>query len=284
MHVIVTGGSSGIGLAIAKLYAIRGDRVSLLARHSGRLEQARIEIAAISGADPSLIQVASVDIASASQVLEAVENCESSFGPCDVLIASAGVVEPSAFDRMPAAVFDEQIATNLIGTANVVRAVYKGMKTRRSGKIMMISSGAALIGIYGYTAYCASKSALVGFAEALGAEAGISGVRVSICFPPDTLTPQYRREMSMRPAEAELLMGTVKPWSAEAVAAKIVHGLDRGRTRIHFGLSLAALGYFGPLIKPLLMWWFSRRLRKISGQGRDGSLADTMDRGFDHRS
>ena len=267
MHIIVTGGSSGIGLAIAKLYAARGDRVSLLARHSGRLEQARIEIAAMSGVDLSRIQIVSVDVASANQVLEAVESCERAFGPCDILIASAGIVEPSAFDIMPATVFDEQIATNLLGTANIVRAVYNGMKTRNAGKIMMISSGAALIGIYGYTAYCASKSALIGFAEALSAEAAVSGVDVSICFPPDTLTPQYSHEMSMRPAEAELLMGTVKPWSAEAVAAKIVRGLDRGRTRIHFGLSLTALAYFGPLIKPPLIWWYSRKLRKIIEQG-----------------
>ncbi|AVA21104.1 MULTISPECIES: SDR family oxidoreductase [unclassified Rhizobium] len=281
MHVIVTGGSSGIGLAIAKLYAIRGDRVSLLARHPGRLEEARVEIATMAGVDLSCIQIASVDVASAKQVLEAVEACERAFGPCDVLIASAGIVEPSAFDIMPAVVFDEQIATNLLGTANIVRAVYKGMKTRRSGKIMMISSGAALIGIYGYTAYCASKSALIGFAEALSAEAAIAGVRVAICFPPDTLTPQYHREMSMRPAEAELLMGTVKPWSAEAVAAKIVGGLDRGKARIHFGWSLTALAYFGPLIKPLLIWWYSRKLRKIIEQGRDGSLARSIDKGFD---
>jgi short-subunit dehydrogenase len=282
MHVIVTGGSSGIGLAVAKLYATRGDRVSLLARHFGRLEQARNELTAISSVDPSRIQIASVDVASASQTLEAVALCERAFGPCDILVASAGIVEPSAFDAMPAAVFDEQIATNLIGTANVVRAVYKGMKARRGGKIMMISSGAALIGIYGYTAYCASKSALAGFAEALRAEAGAFGVRISVCFPPDTLTPQYRREMSMRPAEAELLMGSVKPWSADAVATKIVRGLDRGKVRIHFGLSLTALAYFGPLIKPPLMWWFSRKLRKITEQEREGTLVDAVDEGFDH--
>ena len=281
MHVIVTGGSSGIGLAIAKLYAERRARISLLARDSGRLEQARSELTAISGVDPALVQIASVDVASASQTLEAVANCERTLGPCDILVTSAGIVEPSAFDTMPAAVFDEQIVTNLLGTANVVRAVYKGMKARGGGKIMMISSGAALIGIYGYTAYCASKSALAGFAEALDTEAGGFGVRVSICFPPDTLTPQYRREMSMRPAEAALLMGTVKPWSADAVAARIVRGLDRGRARIHFGLSLTALAYFGPLIKPPLMWWFSRKIRRITGQEPDRSLVDAVDGGFD---
>jgi len=146
----------------------------------------------------------------------------------------------------------------------------------------MISSGAALVGIFGYTAYCASKSALVGFAEALSAEAEAFGVRISICFPPDTLTPQYRREISMRPAEAKILMGSVKPWSAEAVAARIVRGLEQGKAKIHFGFSLAALAYFGPLIKPPLMWFISRKTRKIIGQEATESLADVTDRGFDH--
>ncbi|MDE1996859.1 MAG: SDR family oxidoreductase, partial [Rhizobiaceae bacterium] len=268
-------------LAIAKVYADRGFRISLIARDSGRLENARAELAAKWGIDPSNIQIASADVASGDQTTEAVEACEHAFGPCDILIASAGIVEPYAFDAMPAAVFDEQIAINLLGTANVIRAVYKGMKARRGGRILMVSSGAALIGIYGYTAYCASKSALVGFAEALSAEAGIVGVRISICFPPDTLTPQYHREMAMRPKEAALLMGTVQPWSAEAVAAKIVAGLDRNRRQIHFGLSLTALNYFGPLIKPLLTWWFFSKLRKIAGQGGDESLAERSKGGFD---
>jgi 3-dehydrosphinganine reductase len=262
MHVIVTGGSSGIGLAIAKLYAVRGYRVSLLARHPGRLEEARAAIATLPGVDSSLIRTVSVDVASSAQTTEAVALCEASLGPCDILVASAGVVEPRAFEAMPASVFDEQISINLLGAANAVRAVYADMKERRSGRIMMISSGAALIGIFGYTAYCASKAALTGFAEALSAEATGSGVSVSICFPPDTLTPQYRREIAQRPPEASLLMGSVKPWSAEVVAARIVGGMDRGRQKIHFGLSLTALGYFGPLIKPLLTQWFSRKTRK----------------------
>lgn len=282
MHVIVTGGSSGIGLAIAKLYATRGDRVSLLARHPGRLEQARAEIISLSGIDSARIQIASVDVASADQTTAAIEICEASFGPCDILIASAGIVEPRAFDAMSSSIFEEQISINFLGTANAVRSVYRGMKARRSGRIMMISSGAALVGIFGYTAYCASKSALVGFAEALSAEAEAFGVRISICFPPDTLTPQYRREISMRPAEAKILMGSVKPWSAEAVAARIVRGLEQGKAKIHFGFSLAALAYFGPLIKPPLMWFISRKTRKIIGQEATESLADVTDRGFDH--
>ncbi|NLR95700.1 SDR family oxidoreductase [Rhizobium sp. P38BS-XIX] len=282
MHVIVTGGSSGIGLSVAKLYAGRGDRVTLLARDLTRLEEAKAEIGSVPGVDISHIQIASVDVALAAQLSSLVESCEMSFGPCDVLIASAGVVEPMAFDAMPASVFDEQVTINLLGTANAVRAVYKGMKSRRRGKIMMISSGAALIGIFGYTAYCASKSALSGFAEALSTEASACGVQVSICFPPDTLTPQYRREVALRPVEADVLMGSVKPWSAEKVAARIVHGLDRGRGRIHFGFSLTALAYLGSFIKPPIFWWFSLKTRKIIEKESTKSLVHPSDRGFDH--
>lgn len=281
MHVIVTGGSSGIGLAIAKLYAARGARISLLARDMARLEAARAEIAALPGVDSAFIRAASVDVASAEQTAEAVMFCEASFGPCDILVTSAGIVEPRAFDAMPASIFDEQISINLLGTANAVRAVYVGMKSRRGGRIMMISSGASLIGIFGYSAYCASKSALAGFAEALTAEAAAWGVQISICFPPDTMTPQYAREIALRPREAEILMGTVKPWSAEAVAARIVRGMDRGKQRIHFGFSLTALAFFGPLIKPPLLWWFSRKTRKIFGGEGDHGLADTAEQGFD---
>ena len=281
MHVIVTGGSSGIGLAIAKLYAARGAWVSLLARDTGRLEEARAEIAMLPGVDSAFIRTASVDVASAEQTTEAVRLCEAFFGPCDILVASAGIVEPRTFDAMSASVFDEQISVNLLGTANAVRAVYKGMKSRRGGRIMMISSGAALIGMFGYSAYCASKSALAGFAEALSAEAGAWGVQISICFPPDTMTPQYAREIALRPREAEILMGAVKPWSAEEVAARIVRGMDRGRQKIHFGFSLTALAYFGPLIKPLLLWWFSRKARKIFGDEAHSGLADTGKQSFD---
>lgn len=263
MHVIVTGGSSGIGLAIAELYAARGADVSLIARDLTRLAQARDSIVSKLGVADTAIHTQSADVGSESGARAAVAACEDRFGPCDVLIASAGIVEPGPFNEIAIGAFAEQINTNLLGTAYAVHAVYQGMATRRRGSIMLISSGAALIGIYGYTGYCASKAALAGFAEALSAEAGRFGVGISIAFPPDTLTPQYHREMTMRPKEAELLMGTVKPWAVADVAAKIVRAVDRRRSKVYFGFSIAALGYLGPLIKPFLMWWFFRRLRRI---------------------
>ncbi|QPB18719.1 SDR family NAD(P)-dependent oxidoreductase [Rhizobium sp. 007] len=260
MHVIVTGGSSGIGLAVAKAYAARGERVSLIARDAARLDQAVRDVQAVSKGGSSF--AVSADVSKHEDLAFAVKACETANGPCDVLIASAGIVEPAAFDAISAAAFDQQITTNLLGTANAARAVYHSMKARGQGTIMVVSSGAALIGLHGYAAYCASKSALKGFAEAVQAEAVGTGIRVSICFPPDTLTPQYQREMTMRPWQAEVLMGKVKPWTAEAIAQRIIAGIDRNRSKIHFTLSLMALAYLGPFIKPLLSRWYRYRLKR----------------------
>ncbi|OJF98448.1 SDR family oxidoreductase [Pararhizobium antarcticum] len=262
-HVIITGGSSGIGLAIGHIYAARGARISLIARTAATLDAARTAITAREGIDAAMIAVASADVAQEAQIRAAMHACEARFGPCDILVTAAGIVHPGPFDTLSSADFDQQMATNFQGSVYAVRAVYDSMCDRGSGRIMLVSSGAGLIGIYGYAAYCASKFALHGFAEALRSEARPRGVRVSVCFPPDTQTPQFDGEIALRPPEAAIIMGAVRPWSAETVANNIVRAIDRGRFDVFFGLSLHALGRFGSTLKPFLNWWFDRAIRSV---------------------
>ena len=263
-HVIITGGSSGIGLAIASIYAGRGARLSLIARSAEILKQAQDELAA-KASTVGDIRIETADVAREDEITAAIHRCEAAFGPCDLLVTSAGVVEPGRFEELGSTAFQRQIDTNFSGTVHAVRAVYAGMTQRGRGKIMMISSGAGLLGIYGYSAYCASKFAVHGFAQALRSEARGHGVNVSVCFPPDTETPQFQRELAFRPAEAAAVMGTVSPWPAEAVAGKIVDGIERGRFEIYFGLTLFLLGRFGPAVRPVLNWWFDRAIARRSG-------------------
>ena len=258
MHVIVTGGSSGIGLEVARLYVRNGASVSIIARDERRLLAACRDLEASAAGAAGRVGSATADVGVEDDISAAIAARESEFGACDILVASAGVVEPAPFDGQGAAMFAAQIETNLFGTINSVRAVYGGMKERRFGKVMIISSGAALIGIHGYSAYCASKSALIGFAEALRMEAMPVGVGILVCFPPDTLTPQFEQELPKRSPEARRLMGAAPAWRADAVAAKIVRAIERRRAKTYFGFSLTALGWFGPLIKPVLFWWSAR--------------------------
>jgi short-subunit dehydrogenase len=259
VHVIITGGSSGIGLEVARLYLRSGASVSLVARGIDRLEAARNDLERSVAGSRARIAIASADTHIEPELQKAFAFCEEVNGPCDILIASAGIVEPALFDQQAPDVFAAQIGTNLMGTVHAVRCVYPGMKGRRAGKIMIVASGAALIGIHGYSAYCASKSALVGFAEALRWEAETFGVGVSICFPPDTRTPQFDQERPKRSPQARRLMGAAPAWEADAVAAKIVRATVQGKAKLYFGLSLTALGWFGPLIKPVLIWWYGER-------------------------
>jgi len=261
-HVIITGGSSGIGLALARIYAARGAHVSLLARTVSALETAQDELA--KGLGAASIRIESTDVADESQTVAAIRRCEDAFGPCDILITSAGTVRPGLFETVSTDAFERQIQTNLFGSVHAVRAVYAGMKERRSGRIMLVSSGAGLIGIYGYAAYSASKFALHGFAEALRSEAKPHGVRISVCFPPDTETPQFARELEHRPLEAAVIMGRVAPWPSDAVAGRIVRAIDRGDFEVFFGWTLRALGRFGSTVKPFLNWWFDRAIQRIS--------------------
>lgn len=260
VHVVITGGSSGIGRAVARVYLERDAHVTLIGRSLQRLEAAKDLLTAETGRSADDIGIVSLDVSDDDAVQDAIAVVEARSGPCDILVTSAGMVAPAPFEAQSGAEFRRHIDTNLHGTVHVISAVYAGMTARRRGQIMVVSSGAGLIGLHGYTAYCASKSALVGFVEALRLESRPHGIAVSICFPPDTDTPQLAEELKLRPPEAVAMMGTAGLWSAEAVARRIVRGLDRGHQEIFFTPSLYLLARFGGLAKPWIYRWFQRGL------------------------
>ncbi|WP_149738628.1 SDR family oxidoreductase [Rhizobium sp. RU20A] len=261
-HVIITGGSSGIGLTVARLYRARGARVTLIARGAGLLDEAL----ALLGTGETAAEAA--DVADRAALEAAIVRATERFGPCTILVSSAGIVEPGAFADQPADLFDRQIAVNLTGTANAVRAVLPSMRQAGGGRIMLVSSGAGLIGIHGYAGYCASKYALRGYAGALRSELKASGIAVSICYPPDTQTPQFVRELASRPPEAQVIMGTVKPVEAESVARGIVGAIDTGRFETFFTPTLWALARLGPLAAPLINAVFDRQIAVLGKRNR----------------
>lgn len=262
IHVVITGGSSGIGLAVARQYLERAARVSLIGRSQERLEAARARLISETGRSADDILIASLDVTDDGAVQAVLSAIEADVGPCDILVTAAGLVSPMPFDALTGAQFKRHVDTNLNGTVHVISAVYAGMKARRQGQIMIISSGAGLIGLHGYTAYCASKSALVGFAEALRVESRWHGIDVSICFPPDTDTPQLADELKLRPAEAVAMIGRAGLWSSEAVARRIVRALDRRQAEVFFTPTLYLLARFGGVAKPWIYRWFHRSWRR----------------------
>lgn len=261
-HVLITGGSSGIGLALARQAAAAGARVSLVARDAVKLAAARD---AVGGATFSTV----ADVAVETQVLAAINAAERIHGPVDVLIASAGVAEPGYFADLPTAAFERAMAVNYFGTLYALKAVVPAMRARGRGAVVLISSGAGLHGFFGYTAYAPSKFALSGLAEALRAEMQGTGVHVMIVYPPDTDTPQLTAENRTKPIETKAITAGGGLWTAEAVAQATLAGLARGRFAITSGAPVTALYRLNSLLRPILFWRFDRQAR--NARTRTGS-------------
>jgi 3-dehydrosphinganine reductase len=142
---------------------------------------------------------------------------------------SAGVTRPGYVEELDYKVFRTMMDINYFGTVYVVKALLPGMIARGSGHIVNISSGAGFIGLFGYSAYGASKYAVRGFSDVLRVELKPCGIRLSVVFPPDTDTPQLAYEQQYKPHETQALTGNAKVMSADKVAQVILRGVQRGK-------------------------------------------------------
>ncbi|KAI5645998.1 short chain dehydrogenase domain-containing protein [Phthorimaea operculella] len=222
-HVVVTGGSSGIGKAAAVEAARLGAHVTIIGRDEQRLKAAVSEISSVAK-DDQKIQYAALDVTSNYDVIQkCLSKLEADIGPIFMLINSAGNCICGQFAEMKVEDIKQMVDLNYFGTAYPTRYVLPGMKERDEGLIVFVSSEAALLGIYGYSAYSAGKWAVRGLAEALSMELVGTGVRLTLAFPPDTDTPGFKNEELTKPKETKLISGSAGLFSPEFVGKTIVH-------------------------------------------------------------
>lgn len=262
-HAVITGGSSGIGKAAARLLAQRGAHLTLIARNEARLEEARRELEGARARADQRIATVAADVADRSAAERASHAALAQHAPPDLLLASAGMTGPGYAAVQPVELFEQMMATNYFGTLYVLKALLPAMRARRRGHVVLVSSGAGLMGIYGYAAYGASKFALRGLAEALRAELKPEGIRVSIIYPPDTDTPMLADESQSKPAATQAIAGSGGLLSADYVAQAMVRGIERGAFVIAPGAQMALLARLHSLLLPLLNWQFDRIIRRV---------------------
>lgn len=177
--VIITGGSRGLGLLIARQLAEEGAVLTLAARDGAELERAREELVA-HGAD---VRIVVCDIALASDAERLVREVVSATGRVDILINNAGIITVGPMDHMEPKDFEEQLAVHFWGPLQTMLAVVPVMRQQQGGRIVNVSSIGGKIGVPHLAPYCASKFALAGLSESLRAELAKDNIRVTTVYP-----------------------------------------------------------------------------------------------------
>jgi NAD(P)-dependent dehydrogenase (short-subunit alcohol dehydrogenase family)/SAM-dependent methyltransferase len=258
MHALITGGSSGIGKALGGKLAAAGYDISLIARRDCLLAEAAAEMRRKAQLSDQRIDFYPADVADRPEAEAAVKSAIAAFGPPDIVVASAGIAEPGYFADMSADVFERAIAVNYLGTLYVLRTVLPSMRARRCGRIVLISSGAGLVGVFGYASYSPSKFAVRGLAESLRAELRSDNVGVSVAYPPETETPMLEEANKAMPPETKLICSLAKAWTADAVADCILRGIERGTFAITPGVTLTLMHRLPGVAIPALRWYCDR--------------------------
>jgi 3-oxoacyl-[acyl-carrier protein] reductase len=166
--VLVTGGTRGIGLAIARAFAEAGDKVAITYR---------------SGEPPAGLFGVRCDVTDSSSVKRAVEEVAAQQGPVQVLVNNAGITKDGLFLGLDEEEFVSVVDTNFLGAMRVTKAVVPDMVKARWGRIIFIGSAVGMWGSPGVTNYASSKSALVGLARSLAWELGKRNITANIVTP-----------------------------------------------------------------------------------------------------
>ena len=224
----ITGGSSGIGLELAKLLAQRGHDIAIFARDAGRLQGA---VQVLKAQFPDVrIAAWPLDVADRAACEQVLSRAIGDLGPPGWAIANAGIAEPGEFLTQDIAAFETQMQINYMGALYFAKALAGPMAEAGGGRLVFVGSGAGFVGLYGYGAYAPPKFAMRGLAEVLRVELAPRNISVTLAYPPDTETPMLTHEERFKPEPTKAITAGGGGWASADVARRIVGGADKSRS------------------------------------------------------
>lgn len=179
-HVLITGGSKGLGLALAREFIKRGCDVSVVARNQSDLLSALQDLVALGKTlpTPPKIQALSADTSSMDDLAKALSVAADAAGPIEVLVCNAGLSIPGLFVNQQITDFESQMEVNYMGTVRTIKCALPTMLARRQGHIVITTSVLSVLGFAGYSSYAPTKWALRGLADCLHNEVNLSLINV----------------------------------------------------------------------------------------------------------
>jgi short-subunit dehydrogenase len=262
---IVTGGSNGIGTAIARLLARNGANVFLIARTPEPLRLASQEVKQEARNASQRFGFFSADVSDQRVIQDAVKAAEAECGPVAVLVNSAGFHRTGYVEELPISDIEDEVRVNYLGTVYMVKQVLPGMIDRREGWIQNVSSLAGLKGIFGYAGYSGAKFAVMGFSEAIRSELRPYGISVSALCPPDVDVEKLEHYVEReQPLENVRVSEGAKAMQPEDVARAAIAGMEKGSFIIIPGSS----GKMLHLVNRLAPWAVDRILNRTIDRAR----------------
>jgi NAD(P)-dependent dehydrogenase (short-subunit alcohol dehydrogenase family) len=240
--VVVTGGSRGLGLVMARQLADEGARLAICSRHEGQLRRAAHELRARGGP----VVAETCDLTEPEQLEAFLTHVRRQLGPVDVLINNAGVIQVGPLDVQTEADFEDAMAIHFWAPLRAMEHVLPEMRDRGDGRIVNIASFGGRVAVPHLGPYCASKFALVGLSQSFRAELAGQGVYVTTVCPGLMRTGSHRNALFKGRHRAEFSwfsLGASSPvgaMSAERAARQILRACRYGRARATLTLSARA--------------------------------------------
>ncbi len=282
--VVITGGSRGLGLVLARQLCAEGARVILLARDKAELQRAQDELVAAGGA----VAMIPCDLQDRSQIEGAVRNVVSQFGRLDVLINNAGIIEVGPLEHMERADFERAMQLHLWAPFTFMWEAIPHMRRGGGGRIVNISSIGGKIAVPHLAAYCASKFALVGLSDSMRAELARDEIYVTTVAPGMIRTGSHVNAQFKGRHAAEFgwfATSNAMPLlsiGAERAATQILNACRRGRPEITLTLAARA-AVIGNALFPSMTGHMMKLVNAIL-PAPTGSSGNTVQSGGESRS
>ena len=266
--VLITGGSRGLGLVLARQAAAEGARVAICARDEAELARARQELVAPAD-DENCIRALTCDVTAAADVRTLVAVVEKQFGPVDVLINNAGIITAGPLENLDQRDFEECLNTHFWAPFHTMQAVLPAMRRRGEGRIVNISSLGGKVAIPHMAPYTASKFALTGLSEGFRTELSQHGIRVTTVCPGLMRTGSARQALVKGQQQKEYAVFSIADslpgltMSAEQAARQIWSACRRGDGEVILSLPAKLLAVLHGVLPGTVtdaLGWLNRSL------------------------